>query len=245
MAQVGNKYFNNIAGVGETPIYQRTGGGAGNNETSNLGVLNASFSTNAFKSAGLPGYALRQFQGLSSNYSSGSGANDYYIKAKNISGKKLMLISTSRYEVYVSSSAVNALLGQTMKTGSNGGIIASIVSATQAGSSNTGLYNPVYSSGPPFSGGVYRNPVHVCVEPDAEVFLLYSIENMLVENNYQVLTSWMGHSADEWHAAGLAGTVSSLGFDEVAPEIWYGNTNGSSFGVSTNISIEGTSGFIQ
>jgi hypothetical protein len=57
MAQVGNKYFNNISGVGETPIYQRTGGGAGNNETSNLGVLNASFSTNAFKSAGLPDYA--------------------------------------------------------------------------------------------------------------------------------------------------------------------------------------------
>lgn len=29
MAQIGNKYFNNIAAAGETPIYQRTGGGTG------------------------------------------------------------------------------------------------------------------------------------------------------------------------------------------------------------------------
>jgi hypothetical protein len=29
MAQIGNKLFNNIAGAGETPIYQRTGGGTG------------------------------------------------------------------------------------------------------------------------------------------------------------------------------------------------------------------------
>ena len=29
MTQIGNKYFNNIAAAGETPIYQRTGGGTG------------------------------------------------------------------------------------------------------------------------------------------------------------------------------------------------------------------------
>lgn len=29
MAQIGNKLFNNIAGAGETPIYQRTGGATG------------------------------------------------------------------------------------------------------------------------------------------------------------------------------------------------------------------------
>jgi hypothetical protein len=55
MAQIGNKNFNNIAGAGETPIYQRTGGGTGGgNEVAEAGDVPSAYYPERYNTGGTP-----------------------------------------------------------------------------------------------------------------------------------------------------------------------------------------------
>ena len=99
MAQVGNKYFSNIAAAGETPIYQRTGGGAGGgNQILAQGRVYDidSFASFAFDQIGFSGSPLLSYSGAVGYNSSeaycywnfpGININDHIIKVSRTKHK--------------------------------------------------------------------------------------------------------------------------------------------------------------
>lgn len=231
MATYFGREYTNI-GTESVDIWKLAGGG--NESGSNLGTIGElSCATSAFKmiSSNISTYHYQLFQGLSyPNGGSASGYNDHYSKFQNISGQKLMLV---------------ALEGGIGTMGQRGPLTASGYSneaylphvISNNNTNGNGVITQAYNMGG-YYGPQFLNPVHLCVEPDAQLYVMRRPSL----GRYRVLTSWLGHSADDWHAAALANQVADLGYnDDVAARVW-------SEGVIetlNNISIEGTDGLIQ